>query len=174
MAYVYDAAVRSDIRTTLRGDGPSREDEGGWSFLDTGRDSVPFTVEDDTGQVRVDPRTAEFRFEWDSFHPVPWRSLPNALRSYIGQHDRINDRESTVRWLRTPAQRFREGRLEPGETVYMRRRASDDARSSDDRLVVADTDGRSQSSGDVRSGVAFLGMGLLLVLAGVVIALAAL
>lgn len=172
VAYEYDAAVRSDIRTTARGHGPSPDDEGGWSFLDAGSDAVPFYIEDDTGHVRIDPQGAEFRFEQDAFRPVPWRSLPEPLREYIARHDQVADRESALRWLLTPAQRFREGRLEPGETASVRRQAPE-SESSTPRLVIADTDVDAQRSADVRSGLALLGAGAVLLLGGAVIAVGA-
>jgi hypothetical protein len=83
-----------------------RTDEEGdteWVTVDSGRENVPFVVEDETGSVLVDPRDAEFRLEKKR---TVRRGLPGLS---IGPFDFSFGR----------ARRYLETRLDPDEPVYV-------------------------------------------------------
>lgn len=188
LSYTYGTHEKIDVRNSMDALASGRErTDDEWAILDAGEAAVAFFVEDETGRVRVDPTDADLRFETETYDPVPWRDLPDPLAEYVDSTDVVDrrDLESFVRWLKTPALRFREGRLEPGDSVYVRgpvRRNGDAAWGSESdstvrdgptasALVVADTGQRGVSWRDARTGLLYVGMSVCFFLATGLVAL---
>lgn len=146
-------------------------------ILDDGRSATEFFVEDETGRILVDPSEADLRFETETYEPVPWRETPDPLAEYI-QSTAVVDRQdfgSFVQWLKTPAVRFLEGGLEPGETVYVEGTVEshrvDQGTESIAAIAIGDSSRKGLSWRRMKSGLLYLGMGLSFFFAAGVIAL---
>lgn len=174
LAYTYETHENIDVRNSWAVVSSGRErTEDEWVILDDGAAAVEFVVEDETGRVRVDPTGADLQFETETYDPVPWRDIPGPLVAYIESTSVVERRdiESFVRWLKTPARRFREGRLEPEESVYVRGCVQPTADTDPvaavvgecpdtSTFVVADTNQRGVFWRDAKRGLLYLGMSL--------------
>lgn len=118
----------SDLRTVRGIDGSI---ETRRSNVGSGRDSVPFLVEDDTGSVLVDPSGAELRFA------EAWVRDP--VGDPVGRADVLTGADSFGGEAR--AREYYESRLDEGETVTVRGHVTADDSLSARRLGVRITGG---------------------------------
>lgn len=114
----------------------------------SGRDAVPFVVEDGTGSVLVDPTNAELRLaeEWVR-DPVDAPDLPDEDPS---ARDLIED----LLGIRTHSVRYYESRLDEGETVTVRGRVAPDAESFAARRIALSISGSDTLVEDATPGAA--------------------
>lgn len=96
----------------------TRGSEGGsWGTADTEADGVPFSVEDGTGRLRVEPDGAEFFFEVADGETVSSPSEPSAaFADAVAECEGVSLEELNRNQRRL---RLREYRLDPGEPVYV-------------------------------------------------------
>lgn len=131
LAYTFSAEERVDSQTP---DDAPRSDDGVYQILDSGTNATEFRIEDETGSVHVDPDGAEFEFETQTHEHFPWRDLPAPIEDYVESTDAVDRQESVLEsvpvlkyvatWIVTNDRRFVEGRLDIGETVYVRGQAT--------------------------------------------------
>ena len=104
-----------------------RHDQHGpsWTTIATGRQSVPFRIEDDTGSARVEPPGADLRLSRERRITVDGGDRPpDPIARFIEADDRVDDQERSIDLrvieLETGKdRRFTERRLDVGEEVHV-------------------------------------------------------
>ncbi|MFB9806104.1 E3 ubiquitin ligase family protein [Haladaptatus pallidirubidus] len=96
-----------------------------WRTVDSGRNHVPFRVEDETASALVDPRGADFRFKSERCIDVRGGNKPpERVREFIAANDDVGCEDRTLDLklfgLKTGKDRkYVEKRLDPGESVHV-------------------------------------------------------
>lgn len=99
-----------------------RRGDNNWKTLEERTDSVPFVVDDGTGEARVEvPADATANFEGSSVVVGPGEDPPPGIRQFIDADPDVDDpSEYTVGGLTLgQRRRYTEGRLEPGESAHV-------------------------------------------------------
>lgn len=135
LAYTYRTEERIDSSTPA--DAP-RSSDGKYVILDEGTEAVEFFLEDETGRVRVDPTNGEFEFSTETYEHMPWRDLPEPITQYVESTPAVDSQDPVLdsvpilsaiaTWLVRNDRRFVEGRIEPGQSIYVRGSVESDSR----------------------------------------------
>lgn len=97
--------------------------DSSWKTLDSGMGGVTFFIEDDSGQVRVDPDGSDMHLEAHSITVKPGEELPESLAKYVTTTEEVDSQDGTINLFITELktgnrQRFTERRLDVGSEVY--------------------------------------------------------
>ena len=122
VAYEYEVTEK---RTRTQTTGKSTTTQTYWETIASGREAVPFRLEDDTGEVLVDPAGADLQL--DAEHTIRVEGgtePPEVIARYIRDDERVDDQNRSLDHhqfeLHTGNdRRFVERRLDVGEPVHV-------------------------------------------------------
>lgn len=91
-------------------------DQGKWSTVESGAEVAPFVLADETGEIVVDPRGADWQLDQRFQVTIHDEEPPQAIRSFLDEQGMEPNAEKR---LLKDDRRYTERRLDPGDEVYV-------------------------------------------------------
>ncbi|OAQ51611.1 hypothetical protein HTG_16265 [Natrinema mahii] len=144
LAYTYSAQG-------ALGSGPDdapQSDDGRFDVLDEGSEYTKFYVEDETGQILVDPAGAKFEFTPEMYYNAPLSDTPEPVKEYMQRNPSTKPPDIVIHPIVSHIlknhNRFVERRLNIGDTVYITGEKQQPARWDTDEPVISDGSSESE------------------------------